>query len=254
MTANCRLERGRIANRAATAIVLLVAAACDKQSDDSFPADRLISQLKQVSENAEIGDAHETPIQGLIGVKVGGGNVVYGTADGRYIIAGDLFALESSGLVNLTERLRTTDRKAVVDALDPATTIAYAPDDVDAVITVFTDVSCSFCRELHAHIDQLLNEGIEVRYAAFPRAGIGSEVYAEMVSVWCADDRQEALTKSKLGESVAVLDCDDHPVDDHYELGRTAGITGTPGILLSDGRYIAGFSNVRELLADAAID
>lgn len=255
MNADCRLERGRIANRVTTAIILLVtAAACDKPSDDSFRADKLISQLKQVSENAEIGEAHETPIQGLIGVKVGGGNVVYGTADGRYIVAGDLFALESSGLVNLTERLRKADRKAVVNALDPATTITYAPDDVNAVITVFTDVSCWFCRELHAHIDQLLNEGIEVRYAAFPRRGIGSGVYTEMVSVWCADDRQEALTKAKLGESVAALDCSDHPVDNHYRLGRVAGIAGTPGILLPDGRYIAGFTTVGELLADVVTD
>ncbi len=57
--------------------------------------------------------------------------------DEKLINAGDLFALESSGLVNLTERLRTADRKSVVNALDPATTISYTPDDVNAVVTVF---------------------------------------------------------------------------------------------------------------------
>ncbi len=141
-----------------------------------------------------------------------------------------------------------------MSALDPATTITYTPDEVNAVITVFTDVSCGFCRELHARIDELVSRGIEVRYAAFPRVGIGSDLYAEMVSVWCAHDRKEALTKAKLGESVAVLDCSNHPVDDHYKLGRAAGITGTPAILLPDGRYIAEFSTVGELLADVAIN
>ncbi len=108
MNADWRLGRMRIANCAMIAMTLLVTtAACEKPTNSEFRADKLISELKQVRAGAEIGEAHETPIEGLIGVKVGGGNVVYGTPDGRYIVAGDLFALESSGLVNLTERLRT---------------------------------------------------------------------------------------------------------------------------------------------------
>lgn len=221
--------------------------------DMGLNAERLVENLKQVRAGVEVGDAHETPIEGLVGVKVGGGNVIYGTRDGRYIVAGDLFAVKSNGLVNLTERVRTADRKTLVASLDPATMITFAPDNARAVINVFTDLTCAYCREFHRHIDELVGHGVEVRYAAFPRAGIGSDVYHEMVSVWCADDPKEALTLAKLGESIPALSCDDNPVDDHYRLGRAAGIGGTPGILLPNGRYIPGFDTVTKVLEDLGI-
>lgn len=41
--------------------------------------------------------------------------------------------MKSNGLVNLTERRRTSDRKALVASLDPATMITFdvAPDSVE---------------------------------------------------------------------------------------------------------------------------
>lgn len=221
---------------------------------DDAGAEKLIGKLRGVRAGVHVGEAHKTPIDGLVGVKVGGGNVIYGTPDGRYIVAGDLFALKSSGLVNLTERLRIADRKDLVATLDPETMISYRPDDAETVINVFTDITCRFCREFHSHIDELLSRGVEVRYAAFPRAGIGSDVYDQMVSVWCAEDPKEALTQAKLGEPVPALACDGNPVADHYRLGRAAGIGGTPGILLADGRYIPGFDTVDALLAEVGVD
>ena len=235
--------------RAVAAILPLCLAACDDQPTSALGADK----LEKVRAGVEVRDAHETPIEGLVGVKVGGGNVIYGTPDGRYIVAGDLFAVKSNGLVNLTERLRTSDRKALIASLDPTTTITFAPDDTRAVINVFTDLSCSYCRKFHQHIDEFVGHGVEVRYAAFPRAGIGSDVYHEMVSVWCADDPNEALTSAKLGESIPSRSCDVNPVDDHYRLGRAAGIGGTPGILLPNGRYIPGFDTVAKVLGELGV-
>ena len=230
--------------------------ACDgpSRNESALGADELVDRLKRVRAGVEVGGVHETPIDGVVGVKVGGGNVIYGTPNGRYIIAGDLFALKSSGLVNLTERLRTGDRKDLVASLDPETMITYRSDDADVVINVFTDITCRFCREFHSHVDELVSRGVEVRYAAFPRAGIGSDVYNQMVSVWCAQDPKAALTRAKRGDATLALACDDNPVAGHYRLGRAAGIGGTPGILLADGRYIPGFDTVDTLLAEVGID
>lgn len=119
--------------RIAAVTLSLGLAACDHQPAAAIGADKLIANLEQVRAGVEVRDVHETPIEGLVGVKVGGGNVVYGTPDGRYIIAGDLFTVKSNGLVNLIERLRTSDRKALVASLDPATMITFdvAPDSVE---------------------------------------------------------------------------------------------------------------------------
>ena len=88
--------------------------------------------------------------------------------------------------------------------------------------------------------------GIAVHYLAFPRAGIGSDAYAQIASAWCADDRNEAITTAKikaqnggLSES-PYFECD-HPVTEHYELGKMMGITGTPAIVTQAGLMIPGY-------------
>ena len=48
-------------------------------------------------------------------------------------------------------------------------------------------------------IDQYLAQGITIQYLFFPRAGKGSESYDKAVSVWCAKDRNTALTEAKKG-------------------------------------------------------
>lgn len=82
--------------------------------------------------------------------------------------------------------------------------------------------------------------GVEVRYLAFPRAGIGSPAYNTMVSVWCADDPQKAMTAAKAGRQVTPKQCP-NPVRDHYEMGRLLGVQGTPTLILEDGELIPGY-------------
>jgi thiol:disulfide interchange protein DsbC len=73
----------------------------------------------------------------------------------------------------------------------------------------------------------------------FPRAGLGSPSYDKAVSVWCADDRQAALTDAKAGKPVEARQCD-NPVIDHYRLGQEMGVRGTPSIFYSDGSRVPG--------------
>jgi len=81
--------------------------------------------------------------------------------------------------------------------------LVYEPDEpTGRSITVFTDISCGFCRRLHADIDQLLDEGVAVRYLLFPRAGLGSSGHQALEDVWCNENPQEAMTVAKAGGRV----------------------------------------------------
>jgi thiol:disulfide interchange protein DsbC len=115
-----------------------------------------------------------------------------------------------------------------------------------AVVSVFTDVDCGYCRKLHLEMADMNALGIEVRYLAFPRAGVGSPTYDKIVSAWCADDRNQALTDLKLGKDIPNRACP-NPVAKQYELGHDIGVTGTPAIVLEDGRLLPGYMPAAEL-------
>ncbi|MGB5063003.1 MAG: DsbC family protein, partial [Candidatus Competibacter sp.] len=94
-------------------------------------------------------------------------------------------------------------------------------------------------------------EGIKMRYLMFPREGVGSDSFDKAVSVWCSDDRREAITQAKRGENIERKTCD-NPVQAQYELGQKLGVRGTPSMILEDGEMIPGYvppTQLAELLA-----
>ena len=72
--------------------------------------------------------------------------------------------------------------------------IVFSPEEKRFTVSVFTDIDCVFCRRLHNELDEYLAAGIEVRYLLYPRNGPTSPSWAKAEDVWCADDRNEALT------------------------------------------------------------
>ena len=113
-------------------------------------------------------------------------------------------------------------------------------------VTVFTDIDCGYCRELHRHIDQYNAAGITVRYVAFPRAGEGSASFKKAENVWCAADRKAAMTTAKAGKDNPDKVCD-NPVAEQMHAGEGLGVSGTPAILLDDGRLLPGYVPPDEL-------
>jgi thiol:disulfide interchange protein DsbC len=207
------------------------------QNDGALLRDRLTA----IRPDLPILAVTPTPLPGMYALELPGGTILYGTADGKYLFAGDLYEVTDTDLVNLAENRRSEKRRAIVSDLDVSQMVVFSPDgEPRAVINVFTDVDCGYCRKLHQEMSALNDHGIEVRYLAYPRAGIGSDSYQKIVSAWCADDQNAAITELKAGGSIPELTCD-NPVAAHYALGQQVGISGTPAILLPDGRLLPGY-------------
>ena len=176
-----------------------------------------------------------------------GGEVVYVSADGRYVIAGDLF--ESAKGRNLTAVRRAEARAESMKVLSDDDAIVFSPSQPRYTLTVFTDVDCQYCRRLHADIGELNRLGIRVRYMFFPRSGPGTESWHKAEAVWCSANRQEALTRAKQGVEVAPAKAACHtPIARTYAVGQELGIRGTPGIFTERGEYLAGYMPPAQLL------
>ena len=184
-------------------------------------------------------DFRPSPIEGLYEY-AHGADIVYITADGRHVIDGDVFDLASEA--NLTERRRRETRLAMLGKLTDADMVVFGPRSARYTVTVFTDVDCTYCRKLHSEIAQYNDLGIRVRYLFYPRTGPDTESWKKAESVWCARDRNDALTRAKKGEVVKSTKCDAASVVRRdYGLGQDAGLRGTPAIVMPDGEMLAGY-------------
>ena len=223
--------------------ILLVAAALFATNYASADEAAIKKSLAESMPRAQIDSIQPSEIKGLYEV-VTGGSIFYASEDGRYLLQGQLY--DAVAKQNITENKLANVRNVALDKVGEKNMIIFKPESSKHFVSVFTDIDCGYCRKLHSEIDQYLDKGITVRYLFFPRAGKGSESYAKAISVWCADDRQKALTAAKKGDSLDSKTCD-NPVDQHMQLGEAFGMSGTPMIVTEKGNVLPGYVPAAQL-------
>ena len=265
------MQLNKLAIRAIILSSLMALGACskqeDKKQDNSITAttpvsgeastlternaqQRLQTQLQENINksglNAKVIAIRATEISNLFWVSLEGFPPVYATADGKYVIQGDLIRLDDKKVHNVTESLQAVDNKAHFDALNTKDLIVYpAKGKTKHVVYVFTDSSCPYCHKFHEHMDEMNSKGIEVRYIAWPR---GEQFMPTMQAIWCSEDRKSALNTAFAGLAVHAEQCE-NPVAAQYALGQKIGVNGTPAVYSSEGLYLGGYISPDELLA-----
>jgi thiol:disulfide interchange protein DsbC len=189
-------------------------------------------------------DIYASDIDGWYTIQKGA-VIAYISADGRYLLQGDLIDLVEQ--VNLSEKDRNKARARMMSDIDENQLIIFTPETVRHTVSVFTDIDCTFCRRLHNQIDEYMDEGIEVRYFLYPRNGPASPSWTKAEQVWCAKDRNAALTLAKMDENFDSSQCDSSIVSTHYAMGQDVGLRGTPAIVLEDGTLFSGYLPPKQL-------
>ncbi|GLX79597.1 thiol:disulfide interchange protein DsbC [Thalassotalea insulae] len=200
----------------------------------------------------EIITVKASPFPALIEVVTNQG-MFYASADGKFLVNGKLYGLAGDNVVNHTEESLAQVR---VDGMKQfeKDMIVYPASEEKYVITVFTDITCGYCRKLHKEMDKLNEHGITVRYLAYPRAGVKdqfgqySKGFKDLRSIWCNEQPNEALTKAKLGSTVAQRICD-KPIEAEFNFGRQIGVSGTPAIIFDNGFMLPGYKDPDAILA-----
>ncbi|MDX1499864.1 MAG: thioredoxin fold domain-containing protein [Woeseiaceae bacterium] len=205
---------------------------------DDAELEQVRAKVAEMFEMIEPGDVYVSPVDGWYTIQKGS-IVAYISGDGRYLLQGDLIDLDQQK--NLSEVARNDARRELMANLDEQEVITFSPAKVQYRVSVFTDVECTYCRRLHSQIDEYLAHGIEVRYLLYPRNGPASRAWSTSEDVWCAKDRNRALTMAKLDKQFESSTCDSSIVQQHYVMGRDVGLTGTPAIVLDDGTLISGY-------------
>lgn len=180
-------------------------------------------------------------------VNVANNQILYVSKDFKFVLAGEVIALNEGEITSLNDIYENKFIKNIISSIKPNESIDFISSNERFKLKIFTDVSCSYCRLLHSEIDQYLSNGITINYLAFPRDGLDSEVYKDMVSVWCSLNPKDSLNKLKKGENIESKNCK-NPVEEHFRKGSLIGITGTPTIILEDGTKFSGYIPANELI------
>ena len=192
----------------------------------------------------KIEDVTASPLPGLYRITIGP-QVAYASADGRYLIRGDIIDLSNGDNITLTHRAEA--RLAYLQQLGPADMIVFAPLHPKHTITVLTDIDCEYCRVFEHDRPTLNAMGIAVQYLFFPRDGAGSASWQKAADVWCASDRKAAFEAAMGGARVSSIKCSATAVAAGYQFGQLLGLDGTPAIITDRGQLIDGYLPPAEL-------
>lgn len=234
-----------------TAVALLFGAAVSSSFAVTAKSDSEVIKEKLAALKISVDAINESPVKGLYEIQSQGA-VYYMSSNGQFLIDGDMYDL-NNGMQNLTkgkvEQLRRDKAAVHFEKMKSfeKDMIVYKAENEKYVVTVFTDTSCGYCQKLHAEIPDYNKLGITIRYLAYPRAGVNSNAYRVMESIWCAKDPKEAMDKAKSRRSIPTVTCDNN-IKEQYQLGGLLGVRGTPALFLEDGTSMPGYLPADALL------
>lgn len=226
-------------------IILLISATMVNAKE---PSEKIIEGIKNLAPTAKVSSVEETPIKGLSEIVINtgrGGEVYYVTNDGKYLLNGSL--IDTTSREDLTENKKSTIRKDVVDKFGENDKINFNPVEMKHHLTVFTDIDCGYCRKLHNQMEEYNKLGIGISYLFYPRSGLNTPSFDKAVTVWCSDDKQAAMTNAKSGINLEQKTCE-NPIKKQYMAGQAAGVTGTPAMVLENGKILPGYLPPEALL------
>ncbi len=225
--------------RIKSVVMLFVFANLANATDEKAKFEAALKKIASAS--VKVIEVNDTPIDSVKEVMVDGGRgseILYISDDGKYIINGTIFDIDNK--VDLTDQKKSIIRKDTLSSFGASQRIDFFPENMEHQIMVFTDIDCGYCRKLHAEMSEYNELGIGISYLFFPRAGLQSGSFDKALNVWCAKDQQNAMTMAKAGETVDPKKCD-NPIAEHYKAGVTAGVSGTPALVLENGMLMPGY-------------
>ncbi len=239
---------------AATLLSAMMLPGAALAGDGDVP-DNLAERLVVNGRAMPVSSVTSTPLPGIFEVQLESGQTFYSDRSGEYLLVGNLYRNADGQMVNLTEQRQQRERSELVAQVPDEQTVIFRPaGEVKAVLNVFTDTTCPYCRQFHEEVPALLDRGIEVRYFAFPRSGPDSEGARQLARVWCSDNRSEAMTAGMQGREIDSDETCSAVVNQQFALGRRIGIQGTPAIVLPDGEMVPGYVPVDRLISMLALD
>ena len=103
--------------------------------------------------------------------------IVHISENGQYVVQGNFNVLElkNGKATDITHKTQMASLNALSNEM-----IIYPAKQEKHVVTVFMDITCHYCHILFENVKAYNEEGITLRFLAFPRAGLNSQTAKQM--------------------------------------------------------------------------
>ncbi|VVE90127.1 DsbC family protein [Pandoraea bronchicola] len=245
------LQRYRAAALAAFGLAAVCAATFTASAVAQNKADASLDRVKAAVQktlgaDAPIKSVARTPIPGLYEVSIGG-EIMYADEKAQYVILGGNL-VDTKTRQNLTEARQSELNKVDFAKLPLDRAIKYVKGNGSRKVAVFSDPNCPYCKRFEDTIKNSKLDNVTVYTFLYPVLGPDSD--AKSKAIWCASDPLKAWHDwmlDKKAPPAPTAKCDDGAVKQNVAFGHQYNVTGTPTIILSDGRRLPGAVPAEEL-------
>jgi thiol:disulfide interchange protein DsbC len=224
-----------------------------KQGCDAISPPEIQDILKNIkANNAKVLYVKKSPLAGIceVAIEIGGQtNIFYFDIAKTHLFFGNL--VEMKTMTNRTaQSVAEIQDKKRIDISKISLTAALVLGDLKAEkkVIIFTDPDCPYCSSLHNVMKQIIATRKDIAfYIKMYPLEFHKDAYWKSKSIVCNNSLQ-LLQDCFDKKEIAKTDCKTEEVDNNLKLAKSLGITGTPAIILPDGRLRIGAMPEAELI------
>lgn len=211
--------------------------------------DEAAALLKDIAPNLKVIDVKKTPLKSMWQIDIesnGKKGVIYLDITKKYLISGQIVDIRSKK--NLTRAADEELNKVDASKIPLGDALVMGNKGAKKRVIVFTDPDCPFCSKLHQELKKVIAERKDIVF------------YIKMYPLPMHKDAPEKAKAIVCEKSLALLDaafekkalpkpkCKTSAIDDNIKLAKKLGISGTPALVMPDGRIISGYRDAKVLI------
>jgi thiol:disulfide interchange protein DsbC len=202
---------------------------------------------------AQVMDIKMSQIGGLWEVTLedkGMQGTMYVSFSKKYIVGGPIFEVDEIAKAAAQKQpAAEPERKVDFSKIPLNDALVMGDKKAPVKIAVFTCPDCSFCGKLHEELKKVLAERKDVAfYLKLMPLKFHPDAYWKSQSILC-NKSIRLLEDNFAGKQIPKPSCTDtKEIDDNLKLAEEFGITGTPTMVLPDGRVAVGAKDAKKIL------
>ncbi len=206
--------------------------------------------LKAIAPTLKVLDVKIAPVKSMWEIDIesnGRKGPVYLDFTKKYLITGQIVDIKAKR--NLTREAEEDLNRVNVSQVPLGDALVMGERNAKKKIIVFTDPECPFCAKLHQELKKIVAERKDVAFylKMFPLP-IHKEAAEKSKAIVC-EKSLKLLDEAYEKKPIPKAKCKAAVIDDNIKLGKKLGISGTPALIMPDGRVISGYRDANALKA-----